>query len=293
MKLLAIIVVFLLIQRGADLGPLQRDHWFGAWCQAATRRLGGSLPVAIGVVVLPALLAHVLVQGVSWLLFGLLQFVGLVLVLAYSLGRGDFSRTVDDYLGHWARGDLQGAYHVAGRFQAEAADPLDAVDAAGLHRFAVQALLYQGFQRWFAVLFWFVLLGPLGALAYGGLQLAGNAPDRWPADTRATLGRLLQWLEWPAVQVLAFSFSLIGDFSSCSREWSRSMPAERGSDRLARFALAALGEGAGYACQGTAAIDDESLRRGVRQLEDLVTLQRRSLLLWLVMLSLLVLLLGL
>ena len=69
-----------------------------------------------------------------------------------------------------------------------------------------RGFFYEGYQRWFAVLFYFVLLGPAGALAYRLLQLSRNYFDPELVD------RCLFLVDWVPARLLAAAFSLTGDF---------------------------------------------------------------------------------
>jgi AmpE protein len=67
-------------------------------------------------------------------------------------------------------------------------------------------LLYDGYQRWFAVVLVFVLLGPAWAFGYRLLQLeAQQAPERAAA-------RVLFVVDWVPARLLALTFALAGDF---------------------------------------------------------------------------------
>ncbi|TGQ49636.1 hypothetical protein, partial [Mesorhizobium sp. M4B.F.Ca.ET.211.01.1.1] len=75
--------------------------------------------------------------------------------------------------------------------------------------------------RWFAVLFWFLLLGPAGALGYRLLALMAESPmrARVPVEPLALAQRLLGWIEWPVAQLMAFSMALVGNFDTAWKAW--------------------------------------------------------------------------
>ncbi len=78
---------------------------------------------------------------------------------------------------------------------------------------------YRGFERMFAVLFWFFLLGPLGAFGY---RLMFMFSQRYGGE--AANGRYWLWVvEWPVARVLGFSFAVTGNFAGCVRRWRESL----------------------------------------------------------------------
>lgn len=206
MTFLAIIIAVLLMQVWGSGGRLQHDEWFQGWKSwLAPWDLAGGIKLAL-LVLLPALLAQFVFDSVKPVLFGLLWIVLAVILLLYSFGRGDFHALMARYRSQAYSGDFEGAYLTARtEFGSnDAAD--DPVSAHDVHSMVQRALLYEGFQRWFAVLFYFVLLGPAGVLAYRLLHLC--RADFEPELTR----RCLFLLDWVPARLLAVAFALTGDF---------------------------------------------------------------------------------
>ncbi len=73
------------------------------------------------------------------------------------------------------------------------------------------ATTYELFQGCMVVLFWFIVLGPAGALLY---RLTEDYQDSLDSDEQELvyLDQLLFWLEWVPVRVTAFIFALLGNF---------------------------------------------------------------------------------
>ena len=92
-----------------------------------------------------------------------------LLVLIYSLGRGDLLAALGPFRDAWRRGDGQAAYHVAERDLS-----LQAEEGAELLQQVQGHLLWQAYQSFFAVIFWYLLLGPMAALAYRLLALGAE-----------------------------------------------------------------------------------------------------------------------
>jgi AmpE protein len=162
--------------------------------------------VSAWLVALLVLLLHVL-EPVA---YGLLALPVHLLVVIYSLGRGDLLAGLGPFRDAWRRGDLQAAEHVAERDLKLGADSGEQL----LER--VQGhLLWQAYQSFFAVIFWYFLLGPVAALAYRLLALASEHSQNPLVAERA--GQLRHAFDWLPVRLLAASFALVGNFVAVSR----------------------------------------------------------------------------
>ncbi|MES2820522.1 MAG: regulatory signaling modulator protein AmpE [Pseudomonadota bacterium] len=161
-------------------------------------------------VLLPVLLLGLLLAVLQPLAYGWLALPVHVLVLVYSLGRGDVQSALGPFRDAWRRGDSQAAYHVAERDLGLAAEEGEAL----LLR-VQDHLLWQAYQSFFAVIFWYALLGPLAALAYRLLALAGEHAEQPALRERAQ--QLRHGFDWLPVRVLTASFALVGNFVAVSR----------------------------------------------------------------------------
>jgi len=141
--------------------------------------------------------------------YGLLALPVHLLVLIYSLGRGDAKAALGPFRDAWRRGDDQGALHVAERDLG-----LVAEEPHGLLVRVQGYLLWQAYQSFFAVIFWYFVLGPGAALAYRLLAL--TADNSHPA-LKARAEQLRHIMDWLPVRVLAVSFALVGNFVAVTR----------------------------------------------------------------------------
>ena len=205
MTFLTLILALLLLYVWGSGGPVQRDHLFYRWqSRVAAWNVSPAVGLAL-VVLLPALLAGWLLEVVDNLLFGLVWIVAATGLLLYSFGRRDFDELVARYRHYLAAADYQGAWMALSRdlvcgFESAPESPAD------MHQRLLRALLYEACQRWFAVLLYFLLFGPAGALAYRLLQLcryqfAAPLVERW-----------LFFADWLPSRLLAATFMLAGNF---------------------------------------------------------------------------------
>ena len=161
-------------------------------------------------VLLPVALLALLLLVLEPVAYGLLALPVHLLVVIYSLGRGDLLAGLGPFRDAWRRSDLQAAEHVAERDLSISADSGEQL----LER--VQGhLLWQAYQSFFAVIFWYFLLGPVAALAYRLLALATENSKNPLVAERA--GQLRHAFDWLPVRLLAASFALVGNFVAVGR----------------------------------------------------------------------------
>ncbi len=251
-----------------------------------------------------ALLPPVLVVGFfqlsldrRWL--GIAELVFGIAVLFFVWGPRDLDRDVDAIL------DAPDAVSRRERL-ARLADTADAPDSpAGL----VEAVFRNALRRWFGVLFWFLVFGPMGAVVYrlSALAAVGDTASRVPAPTRQGARKLLAVLEWPVAQLMTLALALVGNFGSVLGAWRSTGGASFRTD--SRFLGAAArasvrremaDEGADYAVGDGGIADDSFIESGVGtaaaglgpsdlpELRDAMSLVWRSLLAWLAVLALFV-----
>lgn len=211
MTFLVLLLVLWIEKFSALRARLQRDGFFLAEL-ARLERNGKVRPwwVLAIVVLCPVALVALLLHVLDPVAYGLLALPVHLLVLIYSLGRGDVKASLGPFRDAWRRGDEQAAVHVAERDLKVIADDEQSL----LHK--VQGhLLWDACQSFFAVIFWYVLLGPAAALAYRLLALTAEHATTPAVQEQAR--QLRHAFDWAPVRVLAASFALVGNFVAVSR----------------------------------------------------------------------------
>ena len=161
-------------------------------------------------VLVPVLLLGVLLLLLKSVAYGWLALPVHLLVLIYGLGRGDVLAALGPFRDAWRRDDTEAAYLVAAR------DLGVQADEPGELLTRVQGyLLWEAYQSFFAVIFWYALLGPVAVLAYRLLALTTEQAQQVALRERAQ--QLRHAFDWLPARVLASSFALVGDFVSVSR----------------------------------------------------------------------------
>ena len=203
-----IVLVGLLISHFFTVVGRWRDFDWLLW---PTRRLRERFPGQAGLtlagVVLTAVLGAWLASALAYLLLGALGWALLALVtFIYTLGPRDLDRDV--------RLVLEQPGHADAR---EAAEALG-LEESGSPTEAAASVVHAARTRWFAILFWFVVLGIPGALLYRLLQKAMQS-DELSADELDWLARLRWILEWPVLALMVLAVGLVTDLDTVVQAW--------------------------------------------------------------------------
>lgn len=199
---------------------LQRDGWF-VWMLNRARALPAvsSFPLLpmILVFIIPLLLMMVCIWAIVHFLSANFLFFLYVPVLLYSLGRGDFLAEVNNYIAIANRGDSVAASQWVDDLCGHAASDITTSsvgDWKSLHTQALKVISYRGFERSFAVLFWFVIAGAVGALLY---RLSAIYREHTVSNSNEALlaDKWLWLIEFPAVRLMGLTWAFVGNFDSC------------------------------------------------------------------------------
>jgi len=227
----------------------------------------------------PWLLVAVLQTWISDWLFGLVDVLFYIAAFVYCLGPRDLAQDVDTYCEVCESSDAALRERAAGRLLRGGQLPGEGAEGA---RRMTMAVLTESSDRLFAVLFWFVLLGPLGAVMYRSASVL-----YFQRTEQGAFGESIAWLYavllWAPARLLALGFALSGHFDSALEGWREAHldhpQGAAGSERvLGLTGTAALG------------LDDATYASGqAPALRAAMRLVWRTLTVWLVVLSLFVL----
>jgi len=113
--------------------------------------------------------------------------------------------------------DIERARDLLGAWRRETLPPYGAPDIA---RLSIETALVDAHRHVFAVLCWFVLLGPVGALTY---RLTHLLAETWSVQTKGEFGRFAQKsfavLDWLPMRVTAATFAFVGNFVEAAYCW--------------------------------------------------------------------------
>lgn len=248
-------------------GPLHSDGWF----RTLQRRVDATEPPFwLGFVLLVVVPCAVL--GLLWVMLSAVFGSAAILLLGvaelfFAFGRADFPTLTQRFMARARVGDDVGAAMVLEEAGADAT----ADSREDFARLAARDFLYEGFQRWFPPVFYFVLLGPLWAVAYRLIQLSAD-------DRRVPVGSLRHLVDWLPSRAMLLTLALAGDFERCWRLiGTRAMDPEIETDEL-------LLEGI------EAAFGDAGLDEPAPAVQRVTQGLNRALVVWLIIISLLAML---
>src|SRR5690554_6331024 len=170
MSFLVLILTIVIEKLSHWRNAIQKDQWWYALLSRFQTLLPKHTTLAfIVALVLPVLALALILFIAQSVLYGLLLIPVHLIVVLYSLSRGDVRAALGPFRDAWRREDTHAASLAAQRdllIQSE--------DADGLLLAVQNHLLWQGFQGFFAVLFFYLIAGPIAALCYRLLVLSSE-----------------------------------------------------------------------------------------------------------------------
>lgn len=211
-RLLVALIALGLLHVMPRLARWRDFRWFRRWV-AQLADTSGSGRVALALLV-PLVVCALL----SWLfdrspLEALLQLLFALAVLLYCFGPREFEA------------DLEAVLHAPDDVRREAAAQALADDGRPVVWNATslgEAIAYAALRRRFAVLLWFFLLGPVGALLYRLAQMLGHDDSlRLDTDGRHAASYVANALDWLPAQLLTFTLAVVGHWEAVIGAWQR------------------------------------------------------------------------
>ena len=295
MKFLSLVLVLLLEQAW----PLRRGNRlydsFARYADLLERRCNGlqashgAIAWMLGVVppVVVTLLVYLLLRE-AHVLFAMIWSVA---VLYATMGFRRFSHCFTEIAQALREQNIGLARDVLGSWRGAPADELDAAEIA---RVSIELGLAQAHRHVLGPVFWFIILGPVGAVIYRAADLLAERWGRAEPEKRVFARfaeRAFFWIDWLPARITAASFAIAGNFEDAAYCW-RTQAA--GWGRGAEGVVLASGAGAlGVKLGGTLREDGMLNQRPelglganaeVEDLRGLVGLIWRALVLWLFLL---------
>jgi AmpE protein len=198
MKFLTVLIVVLIQQNWVGSHPIRDLFRIDGWFDWVDELSSADLVRFSVAVILPFLLLLWISIVLSGWVFGLLYLALSIVVVLYAVELIDLDTRFTDQ-----------------RLWLGSVDPADSDDDAVLRaqdRFVADTV-YDSFRSVVPALFWFLLLGPAGTLAYVLCdQYASRSQDASGDNSDSVAHPVLYWMEWLPARVCGVLYALLGDF---------------------------------------------------------------------------------
>ena len=199
-----------------QLNRIRRYNWlkqYLLWFRRAFSNLDSTvtLLLALSPIMILGLLLLANVNTTIW-------FILAIFTLSYSIGPQNTEIQVTDYCDALERDDTEGAALYAEQLRH---GQQSMSDTSQLNQHVINAILVNTNERITAVIFWFLLLGPMGALLYRCSERATkySNDDEQLQILHESAQRLFFILSWLPARLTAFSFALGGSMSDALHNW--------------------------------------------------------------------------
>ncbi|EIL93660.1 regulatory signaling modulator protein AmpE [Rhodanobacter spathiphylli] len=211
-RLLVVLLALGLLHLAPQLARWRGDGWFRRWV-AQLGDTSGAARVAV-ILLLPTALCVLVVWMLGWSPLGeLLRLLFALAALLYCFGPREFEADLEAIL----RAPDDASREAAAQALADDGNPV-AWNAPALG----EAVAYAALRRRFAVLLWFFLLGPVGALLYRlGQTLGRDDSLHLDPPTRRIAGHVANALDWLPAQLLTFTLAVVGHWDAVIDAWRR------------------------------------------------------------------------
>lgn len=220
MNLISILLALAVEMFYKPVAGLRRFDWFNRYHEVLYRRLDGQplrdgpvgVIVSIGLVVLAVWIVLAILVSLS----GFLAFLFGLVVLIFTLGPRDLDQDVHEVLYSLERNDTEAAMLKAQKLGES--DSVAATSPQELVRWVGDRILVEANIRLFGVLFWFLLLGPIGAVLFRLTCLSRQQPS---VDNNYLLAArdLYRILAWIPARLTVLCYALAGNFVNTISHW--------------------------------------------------------------------------
>lgn len=163
------------------------------------------------VLLAPLAILALLLSFIPDFIYGLVFFLASCAVLFLSLGPKSLSTSFSDYFSAMERGDAEAGF--LGLQREKVLE--DIPEGDDLVRNTTRAILVESQTRYFGVIFWFIFLGPYGALFYRLSHLYREiCKNEQNEEHLSLLEQLIHIIDWAPARITSILFLLTGDFVS-------------------------------------------------------------------------------
>lgn len=215
MRFIAILICILL-KRCFYIAPTKRCYsWFDKYVQLLHKYLSrtfiwqswkGIICILIPVLIVVCLLQYLIT---NWL-FGLIHLIYASAMLFYSLGPRILHQQIQQYHIELEDGNVAVAEQLAKLILEDNVPE----NTSATNRAIIETILVKSNQELFAVLFWFAIMGPIGAIVYRFIVMIKDlsTEDEQYQNLILYSEKIQNVLDWLPARLTALSYALLGDF---------------------------------------------------------------------------------
>lgn len=220
-------LIFILIALGLDffLGGLERFrnyNWFISLFYLLEKRLAhykywdGSIGL-LALLAIPVLGLFIIISALDhW--SSILEAFFVLLVLIYCLA----PEALDDRLDHFISAIDEADTDSISSLSDELIDVSVIDDEDANEKAVIKSALVEAHKRSFAVIFWFLILGVVGALLYRLVDELNDEMDDIRSGFADSNNVLLNILEWPSTRIMMIGLALSGSLVDAFSKWKQS-----------------------------------------------------------------------
>jgi AmpE protein len=219
MTIIAILLAFALCHFVRELSQVRKHQWLAGWIRLANdvfAKLPGwsNLTGFLVILFLPLVALGLIVQLVLTAFGHLGIFLLATAVLVYTFGLRDIDTQVADIIRTNDEDNQEAALCELLRGDVPA-------DLETCRAKMVEAVFSESLHRWFGVIFWFAVLGIVGAFLYRMVDWLACEKSSLTSAQKQLIMRTRQVLDWPAAQLMTLSLAIATDFDSVFIAWRR------------------------------------------------------------------------
>lgn len=289
MTLIILFIAFIIDRIIGDMPVLRSGKWFYHYRERMVNMLPVSMQqgllLVISVIAPPVLILLLLQNLFSGVFYHFFDLLLSLVVLLFSFSAFELNKTIQAYLETRELGEDAEAWKIAEKFSAE---PLS--DSPQEQSNAVATgILYQATIDIFCVIFWFLIMGPAGALLYKMATLMVKQEDNENAEWISEADTVWGILGWVPFRLVALSFFLAGSFDDAFKAWHKYHRVDRNYSGTNREILIKTGCGAmrREAEEGVGGIEDQE--KSIEWVQTARQLVFRTLVIWFVCIAILTL----
>jgi len=162
--------------------------------------------------VLVFILINIILLLVDLILHPFFSFLINLIILVYCLRPGEFNRIIDEV-------KLLDDVKKSKNFEIKRMNYILADNLNSSTDDKRSIIFYSSTRNIFNVLFWFLILGPAGALAYISIDFMVNGSMKIDAQSKKKLKQVIGIIEFIPIHLTLLSFALVDDFETCKKHW--------------------------------------------------------------------------